>query len=1280
MTVFPSWLRRLGYYGLALLFVAAAAMLRWELRNVLSPTPALIFYLAWVGAAAFGGLGPGLLATVASWLCIDLLFDPTHGQVGFTDPTSIARLLVLLVGGLAVSVVGEKMRRSRIHERRQGRELARANAVLRESQERLRQRAEEVETLMDLIPAAIWVAHDPQCNHITGNQTANRLYEAEEQENVSANVSLVRRFFRDGQELKPEELPMQVAAAQDIDLRDSEVDVLLPSGKWRNMLGSASALHDAEGRVRGCIGAFMDITARKQAEEALRESEEKYRYIVETATEGIVMADANAQVVFVNDRWSEIFGYSLEEAGHVTLLDLVFPEDRAQMAERWESRKRGRKESYEFRFRRKDGRPVWTLIGVAPRLGPEGRFLGTLVMVTDITQRKRAEEALRESEQRLSLAQQIAHVGTFDWDVRTGVNIWTPELEAMYGLPPGGFAKTQPAWEQLVHPEDRAEALHLVDRAFETGKPTESEWRVVWPDGSVHWLAGRWQAFKDESGKPLRLTGVNIDITERKQAEQALRERMKELACLYAVSRDMQEDFSLEELCRRAVKHLVPALQLPEITVAVIELNGKRFTSENYTEGLPHGLQAEIRVEGEVLGHLRVYYAQKRPFIIPEEQNLVNGVAEAFSTWLERKRAEQALRESEEKYRYIVETATEGIVMVDANARVVFANDRWSEIFGYSLEEARQMTHFDLVFPEDRARMTERWESRKRGVKENYEFRFRRKDGRSIWTLIGVAPRLDPDGRFLGTLVMVTDITQRKQAEEALRRSERQFKSTFENAAIGIAHVALDGRILQFNGRFCEIAGYSCEDVLGKTCEQITFADDWKAEEVQMRRLLEGGIAHYSIEKRYLRMDGSPVWVNLTRSIQQDDAGKPEYFIVLVEDISERRRAEEALRELMTTLESKVSQRTAEVKHRVRQLQKLTLEMSETEDRERQRLAEILHDDLQQQLAAAKFHLGLVRNQVKSDPSLRDMTAQIDHMLKDAIEKSRSLSHELSPAALHHDLAETLGWLANQVQAKHGLVVHVRANGSVHLPSDAIKAFLYRTAQELLFNVVKHAGVNEAEIGVRQCRRCVCLSVSDRGRGFDPQELPQAAGFGLLSIRERIELLGGRMKIKSVKGRGSRFFVALPAGTESADAVGVGPRAYPKSAMPGGHGGPPLRVLLADDHEIVRQGLASLLGEERTVEIVGEAANGREAVNLAHQLRPDVVIMDVSMPLMSGDEAARQIKQDLPQTRIISLSMFEDPELREKMYQAGAESYVLKTAPFEELFAAIRGKEPETVP
>ncbi len=518
----------------------------------------------------------------------------------------------------------------------------------------------------------------------------------------------------------------------------------------------------------------------------------------------------------------------------------------------------------------------------------------------------------------------------------------------------------------------------------------------------------------------------------------------------------------------------------------------------------------------------------------------------------ERKQAEEAMRESEEKYRRIVETATEGIVMVDAHAQVVFANDRWSEIFGYSLEEARHMTHFDMVFPEDRAQMTERWESRKRGVKERYEFRFRRKDGSPLWALIGAAPRFDAAERFLGTLVMVTDITQRKRAEEQLR----------------------------------ELAG---------------------------------------------------------------------------------------------TLESKVAERTAQLQQRARQLQKLTLELTLSEDRERKRIAQILHDDLQQVLVAAKFHVGLLKDRVAQKPEQQAVAVKVDEMLKDAIAKSRSLSHELSPAVLHrNDLAETLAWLGSQMRAKHGLTVRVDAPEKMRLQSEPITLFLLRAAQELLFNVIKHAGVNEARIRVRRRGRCIFMSVSDRGRGFDARQQKETGGFGLFNIRERTELLGGRMKIRSAIGKGSTFHLVVPDGQEPEDrrqrTEDSGALRGPSSVLSPPSSGCRLRVLLADDHTVARQGIASLLTEEHDIEMVAEATTGREAVELADRLHPDVVIMDVSLPLLSGDEATRQIKRHLPQTRIVAVSVYDEAEIVNRMHEAGAESYVLKTAPSEELLAAIRGE------
>lgn len=245
----------------------------------------------------------------------------------------------------------------------------------------------------------------------------------------------------------------------------------------------------------------------------------------------------------------------------------------------------------------------------------------------------------------------------------------------------------------------------------------------------------------------------------------------------------------------------------------------------------------------------------------------------------------------------------------------------------------------------------------------------------------------------------------------------------------------------------------------------------------------------------------------------------------------ELKQSEEALRELNATLENRVAERTEELEHRAWQLEKLALELSQAEDRERRRLAEILHDDLQQQLAAAKFHVGLISGRLKHDPSFQETAATIDQMLLEAVQTSRSLSHELFPAILQHGtLAEALAWLAGQMQTKHGLVVRVDAAGRVDSHSDPLKSFLYRAVQELLFNVVKHAGVKEARVRVRRLGRCLGLSVSDRGHGFDPRTLRAAKGFGLFSIRERVELMGGRMKIRSAEGRGTTFLIAIKDG------------------------------------------------------------------------------------------------------------------------------------------------------
>jgi len=274
------------------------------------------------------------------------------------------------------------------------------------------------------------------------------------------------------------------------------------------------------------LSAIVDISERKEAERKLRESEEGFRLMVESVGDyAIVRLDAHGCVASWNVGAQRLKGYSADEIIGQHISQFYSDEDVQRDKPANELRlaaERGRFEDEGWRVR-KDGSRFWANVILTPLRDTASVLHGFVKVTRDITERKNAEEALREKEERLRLAQQAGRIGTFEWNMQTGLNTWSPELEAMYGLPIGSFARTQPAWEQLVHSEDRAAAMGRTQRAFETGTPTEAEWRVIWPDGSVHWIFGCFQVFKDTAGKAQRLAGVNIDITERKQAEEQIR-------------------------------------------------------------------------------------------------------------------------------------------------------------------------------------------------------------------------------------------------------------------------------------------------------------------------------------------------------------------------------------------------------------------------------------------------------------------------------------------------------------------------------------------------------------------------------------------------------------------------------------------------------------------------------------------------------------------------------------------------------------------------------------
>lgn len=524
---------------------------------------------------------------------------------------------------------------------------------------------------------------------------------------------------------------------------------------------------------------------------------------------------------------------------------------------------------------------------------------------------------------------------------------------------------------------------------------------------------------------------------------------------------------------------------------------------------------------------------------------------------------------------------------------------------------------------------------------------------------------------------------RRKQAEAALRESEEQFRAFFELAAVGAVQAdPLTGRYLRVNEQFCRITGYSREELQSLTLSNITHPDDRQWDWGQFGRMARGESPGYDVQKRYVRKDGQVVWVHVSASLIRDAQGRPLRTAGIVQDITERVRAEEDLKKLNETLEQRVVERTALAERRAAQLRVLAAELTQAEERERHRIARILHDQLQQLLVAARLKLAPLHRRLKA-PQTIGVARQVEQLLNECLAESQSLTLQLSPPVLYDaGLIAGLRWLARQTEEQHGLPVHVHATPDSEPDEESTRVFLFQAARELLLNVVKHAQAHSAEVELApRGEGWLRLVVSDQGVGFDPALLHApgtSGGLGLFGIRERLELLGGRLEVDAWPGRGTRMVIEVPRGRPPLSRT-MEERTTTMTARGGIAAGrrvePPgrerVRIVLADDHAVLRKGLASLLRRHDRIEVVGEAGDGRQAVEVTLHTRPDVVLMDLTMPELSGIEATRRIKAALPEVRVIGLSMHEDADMATAMLRAGAHTYLRKDTASDTLITTI---------
>ena len=657
---------------------------------------------------------------------------------------------------------------------------------------------------------------------------------------------------------------------------------------------------------------------------------------------------------------------------------------------------------------------------------------------------------------------------------------------------------------------------------------------------------------------------------------------------------------------------------------------------------------------------------------------------------VERGHREEQLRASEGKYRRLLAILPIAAYLCDPEGYITLYNEQAVALWGRrpELGKERWCGSLRLFWPDgtplpvEESPMAKALHGDQAVLGE--ELVIERPDGSRSYVLPYPDPIHDASGALIGAVNVLVDITARRQTEEALRESEYFSRKVMESSLTGIyVYDLASGQHLYINPEYERLTGYTLADLntMGSEFLSTCFHPEETAQSLghfdQLSRTRDG--ESVEVEYRYKRSDGRWIWCLSRDSVfSRDEQGNVRQLIGSFLDITQRKQTEEQLKAFNQTLEQRVVERTALAEWRASQLQRLAVELTQAEERERRRVARVLHDHLQQLLVATQLALGKTVSKVQ-DSGLASGLERARHLLAEAIEESRSLTAELSPPVLYdRGLAAGLEWLGRQTEDKYRLTVEVEADPMAEPTDDTIKVFVFEAAREFVLNAVKHGRATSVTIRLSNLDEdYIRLAVIDNGVGCVPERLSprsNAGGFGLFSIRERLDLLGGRLEIASIPGQGTKATLTAPCKKTRRPVVAGVTRLTPDRTAPPEEPLPHegrIRVLLADDHPMLRKGLAEMLLEQPGLDLIGEAGDGQEAVEMALQLRPDVVLMDVSMPRMDGIEATRRIKEAAPEICIIGLSMHNKDDMANTMRNVGASDYLMKTAAAEELIDAI---------
>lgn len=971
-------------------------------------------------------------------------------------------------------------------------------------------------TLLETSPEAILVQSSEEGTIIFANAAAARLVGAKNQAELVGKriLDYLTAEFREAARERLRRLIAGLPVPHTV-----EGQFLRPDGTTVDTERSASVCtYMGQPAVQSII---RDVTARNRAETALRESERRFHDFTEAASDWYWETDGAYCFTDIVDGSDQAFTYRIPKRLGNMRFDMRLPEDTDDA--KWDAHRANIEAQRPFRdfvymARTEDGEIRHIRVSGKPVFDGEGNFSGYRGVGADFTSEMEAEARARHAEAELRQALESISEGFAFYDADDRLAYLNTRMKAFDG----------PEKPSLFPGETFETVLRrrLAIGFFEDAKGREEDWlkerllRHRNPHGTMEQELsdGRWLRISERTTPAGGTVLMTSDISEHKRIEKALRDSEARFRTLIeganmgvVVIRDDQILFANQALAEMigydrseeiVALGSVDAYVAPEDRARMRAYREARITGEAVPSS--HEFRALRKDGGE-------RWFESHPSIIAWDDE--PSILVIMHDVTERRRATDALERSEARFRSLLEQSKQGI-SIQVDDRLVFANQAYAEIYGYDRpDDIVALGSIDAyAASEDIARLQGYREARREGrdTPSQYEFRGLRKDGSEVW----VEKRMQVitwDDRP-ATLAMATDIGSRKHAEEALKKSEERFRKTFESAGIGMILYDRDGLVIDINPACASMLGYAPEELIGCNYTILQHPDEATVARENFVAMRSGELFSYTREKRFLRKDGSMIWGRVTFTVIGTEDGMAQLQIGMIEDVTAEKQAGAAL------LASR------------EKLSALANELSTVEARERRRFATYLHDKIGQTLAVMRIQTGALAT-VSESVERNELTDSVNSLLKEAIESCQTLTLDLSSPVLYElGLGPAVEEAGESICAQNGLAFEFETDGDRPLLDDDTAAFLLRGAKELMMNVVKHAQASKIRSAVQYEGPYLRVIVEDNGNGFDHSTVDTASGvhFGLFSIRERMDHIGGSLKIECTPDSGTRVTLLVP--------------------------------------------------------------------------------------------------------------------------------------------------------